>query len=317
MDDKIINYNEIYSDIINYNYVMTEDYIFFGRFSNIWKHIPLCEFLAIEKPNSYIDTNCGAPEYQLTGSSEQQYGIFHIEKNIEKSEIIQKSVFWNILTSISENKSGISKYLGSPGFALKILGEITNKFMFFDIKSNYLKETANYAKKLNLANKANKEFFYINEDSLNGLFKMIPELGTEDFINFDPYFIHQKNDNNLCYFDVFCMAMRKGIMGMLWYGFNTLRKREFLHNAIFKSQFNSSSKTHLHGIEIMSILLSDHRLDVNPGVLGCGILIGNLSENSHQSFRKMAQEITNIYKESTMFDKYSGELRFEEFEIQV
>ncbi|NMG09844.1 hypothetical protein [Brasilonema sp. UFV-L1] len=67
----------------------------------------------------------------------------------------------------------------------------------------------------------------------------------------------------------------------------------------------------------MSILLDENILDVSPGVLGCGILIGNLSNLSRQSFQKMAQEVTNIYRDSTMFNMYTGELKFEEFEIQI
>ncbi|GAA6623946.1 hypothetical protein [Scytonema sp. NUACC26] len=62
-------------------------------------------------------------------------------------------------------------------------------------------------------------------------------------------------------------AMRKGIMGMLWYRFNTIKEREVLHNVV-RSQTDNSGKTHLQGIEIMSILLEENILDVNPGVLG-------------------------------------------------
>ncbi len=67
----------------------------------------------------------------------------------------------------------------------------------------------------------------------------------------------------------------------------------------------------------MSILINENILDVNPGVFGCGILIGNLSEKSLQVFKEIALEVTNLYRDSTMFDKYAGELKFEEFEIQI
>ncbi|NMG09846.1 hypothetical protein [Brasilonema sp. UFV-L1] len=109
-------------------------YRHFGRIGDIWKHIPLCEFLAIEQPTSYIETNSAFPEYQLTGTFEQQYGVLHVEKNIKKSQIIQQSVYWKSLSSIFENRNGVSKYLGSPALALNILGASANKFVFFDIE---------------------------------------------------------------------------------------------------------------------------------------------------------------------------------------
>jgi 23S rRNA (adenine2030-N6)-methyltransferase len=97
---------------------------------------------------------------------------------------------------------------------------------------------------------------------------------------------------------------------------NTVQEREVLQSVI-RSQTDNSGRTRLQGIEIMSILLDENILDVNPGVLGCGILIGNLSEHSEKFFREMTREVINIYRDSTMFNKYPGELRFEEFEIKI
>ncbi len=105
-------------------------------------------------------------------------------------------------------------------------------------------------------------------------------------------------------------------MGMFWYGFNTLKEREDLHNG-FRAQTVTNSKIRLQVIEIISILLEESVLDINPGVLGCGILIGNLSEVSRRYFKEIALEVTNIYRYSTMFNKYPGELKSEEFEIKI
>ena len=212
----------------------------------------MCEFLAIEKPSSYIETNSADPEYQLTGSFEQQYGILHIEKNIQKSSLIQDSVYWKVLNSISENKKGISKYLGSPALALNILGASTEKYVFFDIEEACLKYIAEYASKLKLAS----QIFYKNEDSIDGLINMIEELSSEDFIHIDPYLIHEKNTNGNTYFDAFVKAMRKGVKGMLWYGFNTSQERNALHQG-FQGLTNTGSRR-LQGIEIMSILLDEN-----------------------------------------------------------
>jgi hypothetical protein len=42
-----------------------------------------------------------------------------------------------------------------------------------------------------------------------------------------------------------------------------------------------------------------------------------LGETSQRYFREMALEVTNIYQNSTMFGKYPGQLKFEEFEIEI
>ncbi|NMG09845.1 hypothetical protein [Brasilonema sp. UFV-L1] len=82
---------------------------------------------------------------------------------------------------------------------------------------------------------------------MDGLISIVEELSSQDFIHVYPYFIHKKNAKNNSYYDAFCLAMRKGVMGMLWYGFNTLKEREILHN-FMRSQVENSSKRRLQGI---------------------------------------------------------------------
>ncbi|MGK7947765.1 MAG: hypothetical protein AB4368_02885 [Xenococcaceae cyanobacterium] len=286
-------------------------YKHFGRIGDIWKHLPLCEFLQIEQPTSYIETNSAYPEYQLTRSKELEYGIFYLQQNIQKSQLIQESVYWQVLNSLPENKNSLSKYLGSPGLALNILKSACN-FIFFDLELECLEAIKIKAQVINKSS----TIVLKNEDSIEGLIKILRDLNSTDFIHCDPYSIDLKNSNNNSYFDAFCLAMKKGIKGMLWYGFNNIHERESLHQ-VFLSKKNTKGKTSLKGIEISSILLEKNILEVNPGILGCGILIGNLSDVSKKIFQEMAEELVKLYRQSMMFDRYSGELKSEEFEIII
>ena len=112
--------------------------------------------------------------------------------------------------------------------------------MFFDIEDACLKEIANYAQKLNLASKTTCR----NQDSVDGLISMVEELGAQDFLHVDPYFIHKKKYNKNYYYDGFCLVMIKGIIGMLWYGFNTLKEREVLQDS-FRAQTDNNSQKKL------------------------------------------------------------------------
>ena len=213
--------------------------------------------------------------------------------------------------NISENENGLFKYLDSSGLALNIL-ESANNFVFFDLESQCLEAIQNYAKKI----KIDRAIDCQNEDSIEVLIKMVENLDSKDFIHCDPYLIHEKNSNNNSYFDAFCLAMIQGSKGILWYGFNTIQERKFIHE-VFRASNNINGKISLKGIEIISVLLDDHILEVNPGVLGCGILIGNLSDRSNRVFQEMAWEVVKLYRESSMFDRYSGELKLEEFEVKI
>ena len=115
-------------------------YRHFGKICDVWKHLPLCEFLAIEKPAIYVDTNAAYPEYHLAGTRERKYGILMVERNIAKSSLIRESVYRRTLCSLPENTNGIVRYLGSPGLALNILDSNATKCVFFDIDEAALKE---------------------------------------------------------------------------------------------------------------------------------------------------------------------------------
>jgi len=91
-------------------------------------------------------------------------------------------------------------------------------------------------------------------------------------------------------------------------GFNTLKK-EKICITVLGSQVEKAYK------ELESEQLPEAISDVNPGVLGCGILIGNLGETSQRYFKEML-EVINIYQNSTMFGKYPEQLKFE-FEIEI
>ena len=63
-------------------------YTHYGEIGDIWKHLPLCEFLANEKPRYYIESNSAYPVYELTPSWERDYGIYTILGNIAQSSIL-------------------------------------------------------------------------------------------------------------------------------------------------------------------------------------------------------------------------------------
>ena len=103
---------------------------------------------------------------------------------------------------------------------------------------------------------------------------------------------------------------------MLWYGFDTISQKDSLREG-FAAQTNEHASMILTGIEMVSTMISKDPPQVNPGVLGCGILIGNLSVSSRQTFERLAEETVNLYHGSLMFGEYPGDLRYERYEIGI
>lgn len=287
-------------------------YQHFGKIGDVWKHLPLCEFLAIEKPIRYVDTNAAYPDYRLTGTPEQEYGILLVARNIAKSPLIRESVYWRTLSSLPENADGIITYLGSPRLALDILDASATEYIFFDIEEAPLRDIEHFCQEAGLSSMV----ICRNEDSIEGLFSLGEKLDSDTFLFVDPYFVHEENPNRHTYFEGFCRAIRNGAKGMLWYGFDTIPQKDSLREG-FSMWRTEDASTLLTGIEMVSTIISDDPPHANPGVLGCGILVGNLSTTSRRTFDRLAKETVYLYHGSMMFGEYSGDLTCERYEIGI
>ena len=161
-------------------------YIHYARIGDIWKHLPLCTFLANEKPRFYIETNSAYPKYSLSHSPERDYGIYTFLDNVNKSKLLLNSEYHHLLNHINGNE--IKTYLGSPGLALNILKENPEKYIFCDIEKKALKNIQEYAAELNLKGKIE---IYKN-DSLKTIYPLLNKFSSLDFIHIDPYLIFEK-----------------------------------------------------------------------------------------------------------------------------
>ena len=286
-------------------------YRHFGRFGDIWKHLPLCEFLKFERPSLYIETNAAYPQYELSQSAEQKYGVYLVERNLERSAAIKESAWWQSLQSAPANAKRLTKYLGSPALAMSVLAQDTGEFVFFDIEREALQELQHHTDARGLSSRVQ----FRNEDSVSGLAEMADSLSPSAFVHIDPYWIHEENSEGQTYFDGFRRAAAAGAKCMLWYGFKTPMDLDYARKG-FRTGQKSGSLSAV-GIELIAAPFGSDPAPVDPGVLGCGILVANLSHKSVCVFKKYAREVVEVYRGSHMMENFPGDLRSNEFELRI
>jgi len=278
-------------------------YSHYGKIGDIWKHLPLCSFLNNEKPKKYIESNSAKACYELSHTPEQTYGAYTFLRESPKSSILVNSPYFKILKSLNHKTNHLSSYLGSPALALILLSNHTNEFIFYDTDSDALENINYYIKSQNYKSTIK----LLNEDSRDGLFNIIANLDENTFIHFDPYYIFENNNSRKNIFDAFLLASTKGVKCMLWYGFNTIDENTIILNSIN----DKITKLKLNKVKIVEISLEIIQKDeilVNPGILGCGVLICNMSDQSFKDIEILSDELVSIYKGSKLFNNYSGEL---------
>jgi 23S rRNA (adenine2030-N6)-methyltransferase len=279
-------------------------YPHYARIGDIWKHIPLCNFIVNEKPRYYIETNSALPVYPLSHSPERDYGIYSIINNVHKSEILYNSVFYQTLLKYNKNTI-FSDYLGSPGLAMNILKNDADKYIFCDIENESIDSIEKYALKAGLSEKVQT---YKN-DSIRTFYSLADSFSSDDFIHIDPYWIFKENNEGKSYFDVCLDAVERGIKTMLWYGFDTNSQRISYHNVMIdKIRQRGGKLGNIVSTELFMSSIKENGILVNPGVVGCGVFIANMSQKSINDLEILSSELINIYENSVYNGQFSGKL---------
>lgn len=64
-------------------------------------------------------------------------------------------------------------------------------------------------------------------------------------------------------------------------------------------------------IELFLSTIQENEVIVNPGVVGCGIVIDNLSKKSIDEFDMFSDELIKIYHNSIVFENHNGSIEKE------
>jgi len=281
-------------------------YRHYGNIGDVWKHLPLCTILEIERPCAYIETNSAYATYALEGTPRQKYGVIHTYRHAARSDVVAGSPYMAILRAHNNDAPEPHTYLGSSALAMAVLRDAAARFVFCDIDPEALASVSAHAASLGLEDRVTT----VLGDSVSGTYRMLDTLTPDDFLHIDPYTIFDPNDVGLTYFDVFLEATRRGIKCMLWYGYFTTteqREMEARFQAAMASDHNLDRRN-VEGVEVALDLIQPAGIVANPGIVGCGVLTSNLSQASRKAVSALAAGLLEVYEESVLFGIYPGRL---------
>jgi 23S rRNA (adenine2030-N6)-methyltransferase len=278
-------------------------YIHYGRIGDVWKHLPLCSILKTEKPTLYIESNSASAEYTLAATPEQKYGIYHLFYEID-SEPIKNSDYLELIKKY--NPDGVlQKYVGSAVQGFDLLCESGSKFIFYDLDRESLNKLEDYFSSINELD----NIIFLNTDSISDIHKNIDKYDQNTFIHFDPYMTFEKNENNLSFADVFIECLEHGIKCFCWYGFMTRDQQLYIHNEIRKQISNKGITTdQFCGYDVYLNAITNDEITFNPGILGCGIMTGNLSQKSDLILKTYQNELLKVYRGIKYDENFDGSL---------
>lgn len=271
-------------------------YSHYGKQAEVWKHLPLCDIIALEQPTLYVETNSAYANYSIGQTPEQLYGIYHfLEK--AKSHPIKSSIYYQLENAAIQT----GQYMGSPALAMSIL-ENRSQYIFYDLDKEALSNVKIFGKTHNLS-----KFIQLrNQDSISGMMELLPQLPETTLIHVDPYTINDPNKEGHTYLDVFTRATKLGLKCFLWYGYQTLKDKKELEQLITSSCKECASHS-LSCHELTLRIIEQDTMPCMPGVLGSGLLTSNLLSASREKIEEYCNLLIDFYQGAT-YKEFSGEL---------
>lgn len=289
--------------------------IHYGNIGDIWKHLPLAEILAIEAPSVYWESHAGSSHYTLTHSPERDYGVFHFARAASQSEILNTAVYTQFLKGYERNGQ-LRLFPGSPLLAMTVLQPHHTSFLFCDTDPESLSTISGDRATLGLALEAVQ---VVQGDGVETLTRLLTSVGplevSDTFAHLDPYQPFIANAEGTTSVDVFCELSRQGGKAMLWYGFDSAGDQEHFYQQLqhtFRVQtFHPPAYRLWCGeMTLNAIHTPDSRF--HPGVMGCGIILSNISSVSLTACKQLGEALEMLYASAMLPDQQSGALTFSE-----
>ena len=281
--------------------------VHFAEIGDVWKHLPLAEVLAIERPRRYWETHSGSSSYPLTRSAQRDYGAFTFLERGGHSPELEGSSYGRLLARHVGGE--VPTYPGSPRIAMELLGNTAGRFVFCDLDGESLSNIAEDARALGVPHGRVR---LVQEDGVATLGRELSGLAEGEvagtFLHVDPYRPLESGPDGETSLGLFSRASERGVGCMLWYGFDSRRDRTTLLDAFLRE--GVVGRAWYGEVSLRADDLTEVGFD--PGVLGCGIVACNVGQEALAACRSVGEGLASAYVGVRLPNGRDGTLEFEE-----
>ena len=281
--------------------------VHYARIGDVWKHLPLAEVLAIERPGSYWESHAGSSTYPLTRSPERDYGAFLFLERAVRSKALKGSAYRQLLY-LRESGRAPPTYPGSPMIAMELLAGTGGRFLFCDLDGQSLATIAQDARALGVLSSRVR---LVQGDGVSTLEEELARLGEGEasgtFLHVDPYRPSEPGHGGQTPLGLFARAAERGMGCMLWYGFDATSERAVVLDALHE---RIAGGAWYGGVSLRAEDLSEVGFD--PGVLGCGVVLCNVGEEALAACSRLGEGLAQAYAGARLPNGRDGALEFEE-----
>lgn len=278
----------------------------FAKIGDVWKHLPLVEILAIDRPDRYWESHAGSAVYPMVHDAERQYGIRRFAEAAPGFAALASSRYLAHVTSVNNAPGDLTRYPGSSMLAMLELGASCS-YLLCDRDPASVADLQAATTQLGLGPLADVR----DRDGMTELHHALASVRPDDTViaHVDPYDPWAADPGGLSAVDLAAELIHEGTGLVYWYGYDRPGQRAWAFDELLGRagtiwcgdvMITSGSGVYDHG---------DFGVGSTPGT-GCGIVCANLSQDAIHASQRLGEELAAAYDGAPLPNGTRGRLDF-------
>lgn len=285
----------------------------FGNLADVFKHVALGEALAVLRPGEYWESHAGAAFYREGAGAppERAHGVHTFARLAAGNLGLRQSHYYKVLAGgLGGNPPVIP---GSPRIACALMGQNVRRMLFCDVEAESLQTIVSPENKV-AGGVPREKIECVQDDGvtvLRGAGMLLPEQWLGSTLAFlDPYEMAEQTDAGISPLELFCELGGRGIVTLLFYGFESdgerVKKHEQMGAALEKARLLGHGTRRFEGSLKMAPAAGGEKLTQ----WGFGMLVARGRLEMFEAMDRQLKALETAYQGTELSAGVSGEWRY-------
>lgn len=200
----------------------------FGKLADVWKHLVLCEVLAVDRPTRFFDTHAGHATYAMTADGERAYGVLGFLEIAEQEPALAGSAYLRLLNSQCPPGERLSHYPAGPMLAMLERRDAC-RFLFCDLDPESTASIRKAADDVGLAGQVD----VVEADGASTVYDALNRHSMRQAVLYtDPFDHRAVGPAGLSPLDLAAKVAHGGAGVVYWYGYNRADQRGWIFDVL-------------------------------------------------------------------------------------
>lgn len=276
----------------------------FAKAADVWKHLVLCELLALEQPARYAETHAGCAAYPMTDDAERRFGVLRFLDVARSMPILAATPYAG--HTADHVLGGARLYPASPLLAMLERGAAAG-YLLCDVDPASTSDLKRWSDRLGLEDHVE----VVEGDGLRAVGDAV--LGSRHagstLVHIDPFDAHAKQPGGRSSVELARDVIRAGVALLYWYGYDAPQQRAWVVDDLAGAGPVWCGDILVTDAAVGTRAAGNLGAATTPGT-GFGVVVANVSRDAIERCTALGEVLAAAYRGSTLPDGARGGLDF-------